>query len=148
MGIKTALVLLVPSASFGWVQPPHALPSNHNRCSSGSSSDGVGRRSVELISRGILSPSAGPDSRLRRRARRELVLEAGGEPDTHAASATGVNPRQRVSRALNRALGNIVATGDLFGSVSKSVSEGEASKEVQTSGVSGCCLLHLKLNNL
>ena len=135
MGVKsTALVLLVPSAaySFRWVlPPPETLRNAHNSCSSSSSRssrNNIDGRSGELVSRGTISAAAVSDGSLRRRARRELVLEAGGEPDTHAASATGVNPRQRVSRALNRALGNIVATGDMFGSFSKSVSDGEASK--------------------
>eukprot|EP00752_Nemacystus_decipiens_P004707 g4293.t1 len=131
MGVKTALVLLVPSAAYGfWLPPPHAVRSTHNRCGSCSSSrsscnNGVHRKSSELVSRGIRSSAAGAfEGGLRRRAPRKLVLEAGGEPDTHGtASATGVNPRQRVSRALNRALGNIVAAGDMFGSVSKSVSD-------------------------
>lgn len=138
MGVKTALLLLVPSAplaayGFRWVPPaPHAL-----RSSSGGSSNVDDGRSSEVVSRGVLSPSAAavPGSGLRRRARRELVLLAGGEPDTHASAQNGVNPRQRVSRALNRALGNIVATGDMFGSVSKSVSDGEAGKKYRRSFV-------------
>lgn len=41
------------------------------------------------------------------------------------------DPRRRVSRALNRALGNVLATGDMFGSVSKGVADGK------TKGVDG-----------
>ncbi|CAM9315057.1 unnamed protein product, partial [Ectocarpus sp. 13 AM-2016] len=66
-----------------------------------------------------------------------VMAATAGKPDTAAAAATAGDaaataagssssrrsPRQRVSRALNRALGNILATGDMFGSVSNDVSD-------------------------
>ena len=65
---------------------------------------------------------------------------AGGEPDaTSGRPGFGLgmkedNDRPRVSRALNRALGNILSAGDLFGGVgSKGVSDGEHGTQCSSS---------------
>lgn len=61
-----------------------------------------------------------------------LMLSVGGEPDPPSGrpgfglGMKADDDRPRVSRALNRALGNILSAGDMFGGVgSKGVSDGE-----------------------
>lgn len=142
----TLISFLAPSAAFSFCVLPHRKAQHaqqQQRCTRSIFSD---RLPQGCTCSSAIDPKRGGRGRARLADSRpscsqHVVMAAtAGKPDTAAAAATtgdtpaaaaagsssrSRNPRQRVSRALNRALGNVLATGDMFGRVSNGVSDGK-----------------------
>lgn len=154
--VAAAAAATVPSTVHGfWLAPTLLLCANvpHHLCTRYSVAVGPssapltavrvplatfgGRLALMTKGRGIAEPSS------RTSSVRLMLGNAAGEPDTPSGRpgrlGLGVgmkadNDRRRVSRALNRALGNILSAGDMFGGVGgKGVSDGERGTECSSS---------------
>ncbi|CAN0498212.1 unnamed protein product, partial [Ectocarpus sp. 8 AP-2014] len=139
----TLISFLAPSAAFSFCVLPHRN-AQQQRCTRSIFSD---RPPQGCTCSSAIDPKCGGRGRARLSdsrpscSRHVVMAATAGEPDTATAAATtgdtpaasaagsssgSRNPRQRVSRALNRTLGNVLATGDMFGSVSNGVSDDSA----------------------
>ncbi|CAB1114931.1 unnamed protein product [Ectocarpus sp. CCAP 1310/34] len=146
----TLITFLAPSAAFSFCILPHRSAQHAQQQQRCTRSIFSGRPPQGCTYSSAINPRRGGRGRARLSGSRpccsqHVVMAAtAGKPDTAAAAATAGeaaaaaaaaaagsssirrNPRQRVSRALNRALGNILATGDMFGSVGNGVSDGNS----------------------